>query len=317
MSYITQIEKVIQEAIKEYNLKLSEVYGLVPCELEELWGSIMNSTAPKSKPKVKASPEKALVKPKPKASPEKPSPEETDGCPYAFTKGAKDGQKCGAKPKSCSTYCSRHSKYEGQELKVKKLTPQAKKSVAPPKKPRSPSSVKKQLNLVLRENKDIGSYWHPDTQMVFKSATQRIVIGKCVDGKVVDLTEEDKDVCRAHNFAFEDKIKEKVVDEELEEEVEPVKKVTKVPEKVKAKLNVDKAKNVKKSVMEAIAQSKSQAEDIEAILGELQIPAGGDFRGDDIDEDEIVEEEAEEEFEEEVDGEDEEEEFEEEEDGDE
>jgi len=46
--------------------------------------------------------------------------------------------------------------------------------------------------------------WHSATCMVFKSAKERIVIGKCVNDKVLPLTKDDIEICMSHSFAYEE-----------------------------------------------------------------------------------------------------------------
>jgi predicted DNA-binding WGR domain protein len=122
------------------------------------------------------------------------------GCPYMFIKGAKQDQTCGAKTKAGNVYCSRHKKYEGTDQKERKSSPDPKRNTVKPKsKSRSPV---KERQRVLRKNRTFDKLWHPDTGLVFKSAKERSVIGKCVDDKIVNLTEEDIDECRKWGFSF-------------------------------------------------------------------------------------------------------------------
>ena len=276
MSFINKIEKVISEAVEEYNLQLSDKYGLDPCELDELWASVMNSSVKN----------KTVTNPTPKVvSKPKPTPKES-GCPYTFTKGKREGEVCGSQPKSGSSYCSRHAKYEGKDTKdtkEKKTSTSIKKSVAPPKKARTPESNNKKSGLTLRLNRELNKYWHSETGMVFKSAKEREVIGRCVNGNLLELTDSDREVCMAHGFRIseveesevkesevkESEVKESEVEEvdnevskekipekkedDLEEEEEledddtdPVRKVTKVPSSLLNKSNEKKTSSTNK-----------------------------------------------------------------------
>ena len=98
-------------------------------------------------------------------------------CPYVFKRGKNKGKKCGAKCAKNSMYCSKHKKYENKEPKIKKKK-------LPPK-----PVVKK---TIIRKNKQINKFWHPETKLVFKSKNERIVIGKCnEDNDIIKLTKED------------------------------------------------------------------------------------------------------------------------------
>ena len=198
----------------------------------------------------------------------------SSGCPYIYTKGEKEGQTCGIKPKGDVVYCTRHKKYEGQEPKQKKIVPSAKKSIAgsTPSKVSAPAA--KEVNTVLRKNKVIDKLWHSGTGMVFKSAKERVVIGKFVDDKLVPLNKEDIDVCMAHSFAYDDSW-----DGDEVEETPPV--MTK------------QVNGNKKSISDAIAEANIKACDIEKILCELQInkKKTSAYDDEDLEEEELLEEE--------------------------
>ena len=81
MSFINKIEKVISEAVEEYNLQLSDKYGLDPCELDELWASVMNSSV-KNKTVTNPTP-KVVSKPKPTPTALATSPALSENVPVA------------------------------------------------------------------------------------------------------------------------------------------------------------------------------------------------------------------------------------------
>jgi hypothetical protein len=308
-SLIKEIENIIQEAVTGFVQLVSEKYDMDNKELMELWYSY----DAKKTMACKVSACKLTKKSPEKKSPEKKSPEKKpsatksdggsstasgEGCPYVYTKGQNEGNTCGSKPKNGSTYCSRHKKYEGIEPKQKKVLPISKKSITGSAKIRK-SPAKKIINNVLRTHKVLGKLWHSETQMVFRSPKDRVVIGKCVDDELRDLTEEDIEVCKSRGFKFEEpenpeneeEEERRRRTEEEEEDVEVANKaarnITAVPKSLKnlstkktfvakgdksaKKTLVAKgAKSIKKSVAEAIAETNIQAADIEQILGELQ-----------------------------------------------
>lgn len=63
--------------------------------------------------------------------------------------------------------------------------------------------------------------YHEETNLVFRSKTDTIVIGKFVDGKIENLTEDDIKLCEFHTFKYELPVKSEEEEEE-EEEVEEV-----------------------------------------------------------------------------------------------
>lgn len=120
-------------------------------------------------------------------------------CIHKFTKGEKAGEKCGAKIKE-GDYCGKH---------VKKVeSPKSVKSDKSEKSEKSKSSSPKEVckSIVIRKLADHeGKYWHPDTTMVFESATEKKVIGKLKNKKIVELTADDIEECKRWGFVFEKK----------------------------------------------------------------------------------------------------------------
>jgi hypothetical protein len=345
---IKEIEYAIASAVGRFSQRIAEKYNIEVDELTELWasgGETENSTRVVQK---KVTPKKPNAsKLPPNVTPKKVTPaksdagstESTDGCPYLFTKGAREGENCGSKPKSGAMYCSRHKKYEGTAPKQKKVLPTAKKSVAATVKSKK-SPDKKTVNKVLRKNKALDKLWHADTGMVFKSAKDRIVIGKCVDDELQPLTAEDIYVCMAHSFKYEEPEKvteepekvteepEKVTEEdgkleeedgeleeedgELEEEAvaaasKAARKITAVPQKISTKKPTPRKAVPKKFPKKTLADgnAKSVKKSIAAAIAETKIQAAdveeilGELQTS-VEEDELVEEEV---FEEEEDGE--------------
>jgi hypothetical protein len=281
---IQQIQTIIDNSISNFINNVSEKYEIDKEELEKIW-ACGNLTMCDIKPP----PQKKIIT--------KPSPSKTDssstggseGCPYVYTKGEKEGQVCNIKPKGGVTFCTRHKKYEGMEPKQKKILPSTKKSIGANTSVAKKEPVKKEVNTVLRKNKAIDMLWHSATGMVFKSAKERIVIGKCENDKVLPLTQNDIEICMAHSFAYEElnndnsDSEDEIVPDKIS--VQPVRTISIAP---------------KKSMTEAIAKTKMQAQDVELILSELQISTSPKksnvdedlfMDSDDDDEEDLLEEE--------------------------
>ena len=95
---LTDIEKIIETVVSEYNFKLSEKYNLKSEELQELWKQISGSdvkVAKVTKKTTTADDKSETVSVKSGRS--KKSTE--GGCPYVFIKGKDEGNSCGSKPK--------------------------------------------------------------------------------------------------------------------------------------------------------------------------------------------------------------------------
>lgn len=259
---IQGIENALKTAIEEYATRITDMYENVEIDkLEKLWNDVSENL------KISLTVKKSSTK---KSS--SVSESEGDSCPYIFTKGQRDGEMCGAKPRKDMNYCSRHKKYEDIEQKPKKTLPQSKKTIS--SKTESKKSQPKIMSRVLRKNKEIDMLWHPETGFVFKSTKERVVVGKIEDNKVIELMPDDIDECKKWGFALDVK-EEKVKEEKVKRE--------------KPKLSLaKKSKNLKKSITKTITGVN---EDIEDILNEIQEPQKNE---------EEFGEEFEEEFEEEI-----------------
>ena len=206
-----QIQNSIDNYIKQFINNVCENYEIDKDELLKLWdsGNFSNcdvKCVDKSQKKTDVS-----------------SKSGSEGCPYVYTKGEKEGHLCNIKPKGGVVFCTRHKKYEGIESKQKKILPSTKKSIGTKKEP--------DVNTVLRKNKAIDMLWHSATGMVFKSAKERIVVGKCVNDKVLPLTKDDIEICMSHNFAYEE------LNSDSEDEISCIKKS--IPNVAKTKIQQD------------------------------------------------------------------------------
>jgi hypothetical protein len=213
---LSSIETIIRNAIEEYSKKICEKYDNVEIdELERIWNDLSDSI--KISVSVKSSGKKRVSKSKVEdeetetkeddtksVKSSKSSGSDRPGCPYTITKGKNQGETCKIKPKVGNVYCSRHVKYEGTttEPKVNKV-PQVKKTIEEEEKS-SPKSKISQNKRVLRKNKNIGDQlWHVETRLVFKTLDEKpTAYCKYIDGKLVNLKDEDVDKCKEFGFYY-------------------------------------------------------------------------------------------------------------------
>ena len=323
-SFVSEIENAIKKTFEEYSTLISQKYSIDLKELENVWNDVCKNTkinlSKTSNDKVENKEEKIIKKAEKKIDKdEKTSSGNT--CPYVYSKGQNAGEVCGSKPKSGCEYCSKHSKFEGLGQQEKKKMPKAKSiSSETVKKSKSPS--KKPLEKVIRLNKDIDRWWNTETQFVFKSRDERIVVASYRDEKINELSDDDILLCEQYGFKYEnlkdkeeedddiidekpvlkkeekdDIIDEKPVIKKKKEEV-PIKQkeqpkklykvVTKKPEEKKIDIkNLVETETEKKTIKSEINKNNIKAKDIESVLNELQFSNENDFD----DEDELVEEE--------------------------
>ena len=199
---LTDIEKIIETVVSEYNAKLSEKYNLKSDELQELWKQISGSDVKVAKVTKKTTTDDKSETASVKSGRSKKSTE--GGCPYVFIKGKDEGNSCGSKPKDGLTYCGKHQKCEGVGQAEKKKSPVGKKSIAnsPDNKDKKPKEEKK-VQIVIRLNKKLDKYWNPETFLVFKSKEDRVVVGSYKEEKYEKLTPDDIVICEKYGFKYE------------------------------------------------------------------------------------------------------------------
>jgi hypothetical protein len=150
----------------------------------------------------------------------------TGGCAYISIKGKNAGKICGIKPKDGGLYCGTHKKYEGKQPREKKIIPEPKKSSSSSPKPDASQRI-------FRKYKGLTHLYHPQTNLVIKSPTDRYVIGKIVNDKIEKLTDEDIELCKQWGFPLESKKAESPKEEETKTEkpLDSPKEEEKKPEK--------------------------------------------------------------------------------------
>jgi hypothetical protein len=319
---MANLTREISTSIHAFANDIANKYGLDRSELLDLWEKSSGVTTPaidvqsvvvKSRSKVKAVKAAKAIKtsspvfpdPDPDQDPEPteqitapPSPSSVssgstkgcDGCPYILTKGERQGLPCGKKPRKGATYCCRHKKYEGVEPKEKKVLPTVKKSVAGaaknPARPGATAGVK----IVFREHKGCNHHCNPETSMALESIESKIVCGRCDKGVIVPLTAEDIETCKAYGFRYRDNPPKATrvpdprtpePDPEYEDPDSPRSEPQAVPKKT-THIRPRDGGSTKRSIANAIATAASETEDVEQILGALQLGVNSDGEAEDV-----------------------------------
>jgi hypothetical protein len=335
---LSEFKNIIDENVTNYIQKIADMYGLDETELLDLWfdHSKTSTKQPDHTNKVKHDDTESVrssvtttsavttaskVSKASKVSVVKNTSTSDNLCPYVFMKGSKSGQMCGVRAKT-GTYCSKHKKCEeaGPKIKKEPVVPAAKKAMSKTIKEPKTTSVKP-VEIQFNMNKKIGRHVNPQSSMVIKSATERVVIGKLVNDEIKPLNNEDLDTCRKFGFRYDETCvegyepaepaeQEKVEqneeilhdsdnddDEELNVESGHIacRKITAIPDSV---LSKKKVSDFRKSLSKAIEQTHIKAKDVEKILGELQVGTEMDNLSDVEEEleEELVDEELEEEL---------------------
>jgi hypothetical protein len=215
------IIKSIENLVEEFSNAISEEYDIDIEELKELWIKI--SKKPKKIEKSKTKKEDEEKSKTKKEDEEKPKSKTKKGdedrqCHYVYTRKPREGERCKVQVKSEGNYCSTHKKCENKIPKEKSVIPKVLKTEKESPKKESP---KKEVirKPTFRLNNDIKKHVHPETNLVLKSATDKKIIGKLVDKKIVDLTEDDIEVCKKYGFAIDEEQLKKLQNDEEEENI--------------------------------------------------------------------------------------------------
>ena len=197
----------------------------------------------------------------------------TEGCPYKSTKGKNSGKVCGVKPKDGGTYCATHKKYEGKSVPEKKVIPQPKKSNSQTSPP-----AKEVQQRVFRKHKTLDKLYHPETDLVIKSAQDRVVVGKIVKDakshdKVATLNPEDIELCKQWGFQYESTDENKHnVNKDFKAHLSDAESISDVEELSKkyTKLAVSDEEEVPKKKEKSKKEEKSRYLDTEEFIEDIE-----------------------------------------------
>jgi hypothetical protein len=72
--------------------------------------------------------------------------------------------------------------------------------------------------IILKKLKEYDTMWHPDSTLVFKSSTEKLVIGRYVNNELISLDEEALELCEKWKFKYDSSL----IEEEVETEGDDV-----------------------------------------------------------------------------------------------
>jgi len=198
-----KIENIISEYMDEYEKKISAKWDIDISELQEIRESIFAESNGKKKPVKKAVSVSSSTKSK--------NLDIEGGCPHEFMRGKDEGKTCNSKPKEGSAYCGRHQKSESAIKKEKKKIPvakkpAAKKTVASKVDKAKTSPDKKPTEKIIRFNPDANRFWSADTQLVFDSRDNIVVVGSFRNNTLNELTDDDIAKCEEFGFKYDRKL---------------------------------------------------------------------------------------------------------------
>ena len=75
--------------------------------------------------------------------------------------------------------------------------------------------------ITLKKNKEINKIWHQESTLVFKSAEEKVVIGRYTDDELIPLDSEALSLCEEWGFKYDKSLVEEDQPEEEEEDHDP------------------------------------------------------------------------------------------------
>ena len=210
------IECSIENTVKKFSSAISKKYKIEQKDLEKMWSDISSNIefiSNNQKESTKKEKKKAVETDNKSVKSSKSS---EDGCVYLFVRGKNSGSQCGSKTTN-GDYCAKHKDKENVNQKSKKTLPKPKSISSNVKSAPTSPSLPKKISKVIRENKDIKRFWHPETQLVFKSRDERVVIGRLKDDVICDLDEDDVKLCESYGFKMEEKKVESSKDSDIDD----------------------------------------------------------------------------------------------------
>ena len=197
------IALLVKNILNEASKRVSERFDISIEEAMEIWDDLqcdIDSLCPKGvtpKSGTSENSEKSKKSSKPK--------KEGYTCVHILTRGPNKNSPCGkssSKESQTGNYCTLHI---GQENK------------AQPNVPKKP--LKEAKDLKIMKDPNYGRYIHSKTGFVFKSPTEKIVIGvQNNTGDVRKLTGDDIKECKSYRFVFDPKCVETDEDDDGEDD---------------------------------------------------------------------------------------------------
>lgn len=190
-NYNDELMSILTNVSKTYNIKIEELMALAQTNPKK-----ERKTTEKKEEKKE---EKKKEEKEEKKKEEKVVEKKESTCIYEFSRPPNKGKICGVRTKGCD-YCAKHKPKDQKEKVPSEIEP-VKKSV---------EKASEEKKLVIVKNDDMNVWWEVSSGFVFKSATEKIVIGKIVDDSVVPLSLLDKEECTKRKIVYKETQKEVV-----------------------------------------------------------------------------------------------------------
>lgn len=135
--------------------------------------------------------------------------------------------------------------------------------------------------IILKKLKEYDTVWHPESTLVFKSSTDKRVIGRIEDNELIQIDEKTIELCEQWNFDYDENlIDNEEVDESQENETEEVSQSEVVKKEVEevTKEVEEIPKQVIKEICKSIKQNKNENVTVYGIQVQKLSSAINDFQ---------------------------------------
>ena len=242
---LSKIDEILNEETVKGLTRISKKYNIDLNDLLNTWNSDKHTPAAPAVKKfqVKKSAANSVAESASGTDDDDEPSQKSGKCVYKFIKGKNEGNFCDCSVKLNSKYCSKHIKYEEKGQKPKTSLPKNK------------VVDKKNIQKPIRLNEEIGKFWHKESQLVFKSSSEKVVIGSYRDKVLRKLTDEDVETCKQFGFKF------KLEDDDFNKELEESNKSDdKSPEEEKIQKELEK-KRIEDEKKQKIEEEKKKLDE--------------------------------------------------------
>jgi hypothetical protein len=187
------IKIFVQNFLNKASKNVAEKFDISQEEAMDIWKDLYNDLETIPSCKIKSSSHKKERKPRAKKEEKQEENEHSGGCcVHLLSRGPRIGEECGNKiHKNSQTgkYCTIHIKLENKAHKEVK---------------KSKKKEKSNVEIAIKKDSNYGRYVHTSTGLVFKSPTEKIIIGRQDEnGNLLKLTNEDIENCKKHRFVYD------------------------------------------------------------------------------------------------------------------
>jgi hypothetical protein len=125
---------------------------------------------------------------------------------------------------------------------------------------------------VLKPLKEMETIWHPDSTLVFKSKTEKVVTGRWVNSEFVPLDEDSIELCAQWSFKYDQELYDELMAEEEEGDVDETAEegeVDETAEEVEGDVDETAEEVVETVVTENVVITQTSSKDLDNLTSDF------------------------------------------------